>query len=331
MDNALKIEKKYAGKKTVYFNPAGNVEGWLAGGFIFIEENEPEPSPIVETYFATGSTWAPDAESKAEWDGANERIKVTIAKDKEAQWQAQVKYQGPHAEDGKCYHVALKMKANVNVEKITVKWQDDNNTPNVLYLNQAVNLEADKEFALDTIVKGVLGEKGSNGIMVFDFGFAKAGAVIEIYGVVIEEAECPAEPAGNYYLVGTMTDWKVVAEPQYTFVATETAGEYKLETTLTKDQGIKVVGVEGEKQTWYPDGMGNEYKVDDAHAGNVTILFRPAGNEEWKDFGGFIFVQATQGIDNTAIDTKAVKFFENGQLIILKNGVKYNAQGAIIR
>ncbi|MBQ8939350.1 MAG: hypothetical protein IJ047_03920 [Paludibacteraceae bacterium] len=33
------------------------------------------------------------------------------------------------------------------------------------------------------------------------------------------------------------------------------------------------------------------------------------------------------GIDNTNAQTKAVKFFENGQLIILKNGVKYNALG----
>ena len=36
-------------------------------------------------------------------------------------------------------------------------------------------------------------------------------------------------------------------------------------------------------------------------------------------------------IDNTNIDAKAVKFFENGQLIIIKNGVRYNAQGAVVR
>lgn len=36
-------------------------------------------------------------------------------------------------------------------------------------------------------------------------------------------------------------------------------------------------------------------------------------------------------IDNTNVEAKAVKFFENGQLIILKNGVKYNAQGAIVK
>lgn len=36
-------------------------------------------------------------------------------------------------------------------------------------------------------------------------------------------------------------------------------------------------------------------------------------------------------IDNTNIDAKVVKFFENGQLVIIKNGVRYNAQGAVVR
>ncbi len=35
-----------------------------------------------------------------------------------------------------------------------------------------------------------------------------------------------------------------------------------------------------------------------------------------------------QAIDNIEAGEKAVKFFENGQLIILKNGVRYNALGA---
>jgi len=36
----------------------------------------------------------------------------------------------------------------------------------------------------------------------------------------------------------------------------------------------------------------------------------------------------SQAIDNIEAGEKAVKFFENGQLIILKNGVRYNALGA---
>lgn len=40
---------------------------------------------------------------------------------------------------------------------------------------------------------------------------------------------------------------------------------------------------------------------------------------------------ATVGIDKTDAAIKAIKYFENGQLIIEKNGVKYNAQGTIIK
>jgi hypothetical protein len=36
-------------------------------------------------------------------------------------------------------------------------------------------------------------------------------------------------------------------------------------------------------------------------------------------------------VDNTEVNAKAVKFFENGQLVIIKNGVKYNATGAIVK
>ena len=32
-------------------------------------------------------------------------------------------------------------------------------------------------------------------------------------------------------------------------------------------------------------------------------------------------------IDNTVMGEKAIKTFENGQLVIIKNGIKYNAMG----
>lgn len=41
-----------------------------------------------------------------------------------------------------------------------------------------------------------------------------------------------------------------------------------------------------------------------------------------------IEIGATQAIDNIEAGAKAVKTFENGQLVIIKNGVKYNALGA---
>lgn len=43
------------------------------------------------------------------------------------------------------------------------------------------------------------------------------------------------------------------------------------------------------------------------------------------------FGDIATGIENTDAEVKSVKFFENGQLFIEKNGVIYNAQGAIVK
>ena len=137
----------------------------------------------------------------------------------------------------------------------------------------------------------------------------------------------------NYYLVGTITDWAVVADDAHTFVANASVeGEYMLTTTLAEGDGIKVVGVRGETQTWYPDGMGNEYVVDAAHAGKVNIYFRPAGNADWAAFGGFIYIDVDHtSIDNTFVDANAVKVLRDGQLLIIKGEKTFNAQGQLVK
>ena len=42
-------------------------------------------------------------------------------------------------------------------------------------------------------------------------------------------------------------------------------------------------------------------------------------------------VTIPEGIEDVAAEGKAVKVLRDGQLIIIKNGVKFNAQGAIIK
>ena len=46
--------------------------------------------------------------------------------------------------------------------------------------------------------------------------------------------------------------------------------------------------------------------------------------------GAIIYDGLPQAIDNTAVEAKATKYMENGALVIVKNGVKYNALGAVI-
>ena len=59
------------------------------------------------------------------------------------------------------------------------------------------------------------------------------------------------------------------------------------------------------------------------------------GDVQIKEFdGGYriskIQVGDSQGVDNINADVKATKVFENGQLVIIKNGVRYNALGAAL-
>lgn len=65
-----------------------------------------------------------------------------------------------------------------------------------------------------------------------------------------------------------------------------------------------------------------------------TLEYQSIGGDvEIKEFAGGYRIKAiqigtTEGVQNTMTAEKAVKVFENGQLVIIKNGVRYNALGA---
>ena len=103
----------------------------------------------------------------------------------------------------------------------------------------------------------------------------------------------------GYYLIGP-DGWTLDAvDPNDLLVLNSAQGnndssvdEYMLTATLTAGDPIKVVKVfEGTITEWYPDGTGNEYVVDAAHSGDVTIYFRPRYNSAWSDFGGYIWIE----------------------------------------
>ena len=67
----------------------------------------------------------------------------------------------------------------------------------------------------------------------------------------------------------------------------------------------------------------NVYQVKIDNAANLTI---------WVGNAYFYTTQAMlTAVDNTEVSAKAIKVLENGQLIIIKNGVRYNVQGAKIK
>ncbi len=163
--------------------------------------------------------------------------------------------------------------------------------------------------------------------------------VTKAYGAAITEADLPAAPtkafytfnswtpavpatmpAENktftatwtakdaYYLIGSMTGWEVVEANE--FVANpDNPAEYSVAATLTADDQIKVakaVAGEAVKTEYYPsaehqgyNGQTDNYTVDQYHAGNVTVYFRPAGNfadPGWQDFGGYFYIEGDHAI-----------------------------------
>ena len=116
--------------------------------------------------------------------------------------------------------------------------------------------------------------------------------------------------AADYYVVGNFNDWST--NPAYKMTlnteCTSTT-EYILTLDLAADALFKVVKVEGQDQTWYPDGMGNNYGENGelSGAGKYTVYFRPNGdgNQDW--FYGVINVAAAESAPASIITINEAK------------------------
>lgn len=76
------------------------------------------------------------------------------------------------------------------------------------------------------------------------------------------------------------------------------------------------------------EGTSGEMSLNADIAGDYTFTWTYASNVltvTYPDNGG------GTGVDDTVVEGKAVKRMENGQLVIIKNGVKYNALGTEVK
>ena len=71
----------------------------------------------------------------------------------------------------------------------------------------------------------------------------------------------------------------------------------------------------------------NGIALHDEEVGYVTFIMPAEAVQVVAQFA----TEFPTGIENTEAEVKAVKVVENGQMFILKNGVKYNAQGAVVK
>ena len=146
--------------------------------------------------------------------------------------------------------------------------------------------------------------------------------------VTLSEGGDPT-PVVEYYVVGTMNNWTPAAA--YKLAANPgQAGEYMGEFTFAANDEIKVRRTtDGEADAWFPEGMGNNYVINEA--GDYTVYFRPEGNTEWGNgFFDAVKKEPAQPItcaevynlaknDNVELLNDVVVTFANGKNVWVKD------------
>ncbi|MBQ7647464.1 MAG: hypothetical protein IJS92_00095 [Paludibacteraceae bacterium] len=115
------------------------------------------------------------------------------------------------------------------------------------------------------------------------------------------------------------------------FYSEAASGEYALNFLESWDEGGKFAD-----KSAMTDGLGyaelpltNELRTRLANAAHWMIQFNKEAGEPFNVTDVVLVVNNTpSAVENNAVAAKAVKMIENGQIVIINNGVRYNALGA---
>ena len=140
------------------------------------------------------------------------------------------------------------------------------------------------------------------GNIEIQFSYNDAGKTIDnLYGEWgFIETEHPWEP-------GLMVSYPLITV--YLYPVSE-GDEYVPAIDLTLLEGTVATYTDGELDTFEGQFLGSDWKL-------YNLKMTEAGNES--------------AVDNITTTVVPVKVIENGQLIIIKNGVKYNVAGAVVK
>ena len=227
---------------------------------------------------------------------------------------------------------------NVLDANISVAVNGENATITGTLLGQAENDEADVvEFTINLsleIVDETGGGEEGNQYDAKDQAFKHMFAEYEVNTQYLAEDHVIYVSAKDAENNSIRLEFNMAAD------ATElTPGVYPINDTYAANT-VSVGAFEG--QSIYGSFAGS---VDDEDYYNIPLWFFAEGEVKVLE-NGVIQVLATntwgaqiecqlgswpEAIDNTEAAVKATKSIRNGQLVIIKNGVEYNAQGAIVR
>lgn len=138
----------------------------------------------------------------------------------------------------------------------------------------------------------------------------------------------------TYVLRGVGRDWTVGIALT---VNPDNENEYVLlGQDIAEGDAVKVVTLtDGEATAWC--GNVDEHSVEHSSDESGNIVLAPGKYDFYfKVNENLIYIAAVEpgpatALENIAVEGKAVKAIVNGQLIIIKNGVQYNAQGQVIK
>lgn len=156
----------------------------------------------------------------------------------------------------------------------------------------------------------------------------------------------PAVPDPVFYVAGTFTDWETNK-----VAMTEEAGICTASITLdanTDTYAYKILKIDAwGTKTWYGAenegarmvyGNSTDWQLTTNGGGqNINLTSTLAGEYPFTFYAGTAKMDVEipnpsgTAIDNTVVGEKAVKLMENGQLVIIKNGVRYNVLGTVIK
>ena len=299
---------------------------------------DPATSTLATKFF--NASWEEETASTAVYNDTTGNIVVNINQTKTERWQAQVKLNtGLSLDEKTLYSLSFKMKANVGVEKVTVRMFE-----NAVMLNDSnINLAAGEEFVY--FADSLVGME-STGILTFDLGLAPQDAVIEIYDIAICEAgEIPVPIYDFLYEIGDNQDWKLTKAIELswlddnlfegTFVFTQPTSYFAFitEKPASDDDWTFV------KQHRFGGAINNELITDGAvvdlakqTTDDLNLTAAPGTYTITVDLTEMTATirKEDTGLENLNGETQVEKFFRNGHIFIRKDGHVYNLSGMLV-
>ena len=221
--------------------------------------------PVVWPEGVEGETWSITT-TAAQTGGATQNIENEPCRVAYLADAAEAYLQAPFTLQGRQFVVTLKGSVDAN-KNVTIPMgqlvaQDEQTGMNAFIFAKNADQEFDDVVLTYSETAEKLSLKYEGNIYLYLTGDPGATDV-PVFTLTNTEVfkEIEASEEDGYYVVGNMTEWTPNADYKMTKNEAAETEEYMFTMDLTTTSQFKVVKVEDGEQTWYPDGMGNNYAM----------------------------------------------------------------------